>query len=148
MGPWSRIWIFFVIIAVGLVLSWGQIGKKTQQELSDDASNLLRTEQSCQPLTTPCAATGSLVGIVLGPGVPGSLELESTSPTAAIEAVTTNFTSGGPRSLPLKFKQQTRNRWLIALPSEPHSESAELRVWMSSPDVSAVFPVVKRGTTN
>ena len=140
MGPWSRIWIFFVIVATGLVLSWGQVGKKTQQKLSLDPSEFLLTESDCHPLTTPCAATGQSAGIVLGPGADGGLELESTSHSAQIDEVTM-IGSNGESPVQLRFERLTGSRWQIVLPTKMSAGSSELRIWMTSPDLSAVFPI-------
>ena len=67
----GRYWLFFVIVAVGLVLSWGQIGRKTHRVLGADPIQLLATEQPCSPATAPCAALGGDRALVLGPGSAG-----------------------------------------------------------------------------
>ena len=58
MSRQGRYWIFFVIVAVGLALSWGQVGRKTRQALEIEPVLLLVTETPCTPMATPCAAVG------------------------------------------------------------------------------------------
>ncbi len=104
-----------------------------------DTSALLLTEHDCRPLNKPCAAVGSDAGIVLGPGADGRLVLESTSQTARIKSLKILSRSGGERAELLKFEKLERARWQIELPP---GRRGELRVWMSSPGVSAVFPIL------
>jgi hypothetical protein len=63
----GRYWLFFVIVAVGLVLSWGQVGRKTHQVLTEAPTTLLTTEANCRPGRAPCAAMGNSHAVVLGP---------------------------------------------------------------------------------
>jgi hypothetical protein len=63
----GRYWLFFVIVAVGLALSWGQVGRKTHQVLSEAPTALLSTEADCRPARAPCAAMGGRHAIVVGP---------------------------------------------------------------------------------
>lgn len=56
---WDRLWIFFVIVAIGLALSWGKVGQKTEQNLSQDRFELLRGEPNCRLPRDSCAAYGS-----------------------------------------------------------------------------------------
>jgi hypothetical protein len=63
----GRYWLFFVIVAVGLVLSWGQVGRKTHQVLTEAPTTLLTTEANCRPGLAPCAAMGNSRAMVLGP---------------------------------------------------------------------------------
>lgn len=145
MGSWNRIWIFFVIVAVGLVLSWGQVGKKTQLKLASDTSELLETDRECRPLTAPCAATGVSMGVVLGPGGADWLELASTSPVTEIDAVATVLRAGNKQPVKLGHAQLSRTRWRISLSARQRRESSEIRIWMAPPKVSAVFPIAQAG---
>lgn len=67
----GRYWIFFVIVAVGLALSWGQVGNKTQRVLLEEPIMYLRAEADCRPRVEPCAALGSDRALVLGPADTG-----------------------------------------------------------------------------
>lgn len=55
---WNRIWFFFLIVAVGLIFSWGQVGNRYQQQQAIDTREylLLRTEADCNLQFSPCAA--------------------------------------------------------------------------------------------
>lgn len=66
-----RYWLFFVIIAVGLALSWGQTGRKTQQVLEDTPLTYLIAEKPCRPWRLPCAALAGDRALVLGPAETG-----------------------------------------------------------------------------
>lgn len=61
---WDRLWIFFVIVAVGLALSWGKVGQNTEKEVSKDPFELLRVEPACDLRAEGCAAYGSELALV------------------------------------------------------------------------------------
>ena len=84
MSRLGRYWIFFVIVAVGLALRWGQIGRKTPQVLRDDPVIYLQTEKDCRPNAAPCAALGSDRAVVLGPAKSGLLARTTGLDEAAI----------------------------------------------------------------
>ncbi len=67
MSRLGRYWIFFVIVAVGLALSWGQVGRKTQRTLSETPVVYLVTEPDCRARQSPCAAVAADRALVLGP---------------------------------------------------------------------------------
>ena len=69
----GRYWIFFVIVAVGLVLSWGQVGRKTEHELRERPVDFLSVESGCDPMHAPCAAYAGERAMVLGPEQGGLL---------------------------------------------------------------------------
>ena len=71
MSRVGRYWLFFVIVAVGLALSWGQVGRKTHRVLTETPTRLLHTERDCAPRQSPCAAMGSSQAVVLGPDAAG-----------------------------------------------------------------------------
>jgi hypothetical protein len=73
----ARYWVFFVIVAIGLVLSWGQVGRKTQQVIEQEDVVYLIAESLCRPASAPCAAVGGDRALVLGPDTAG-LRLEQT----------------------------------------------------------------------
>ncbi|MDJ0740320.1 MAG: hypothetical protein QNJ91_11415 [Gammaproteobacteria bacterium] len=77
----GRYWLFFVIVAVGLALSWGQIGRKTERVLATQPVSYLQHEPGCDPWQAPCAAFGSDRAIVVGPGGDG-LQVKTTGFTA------------------------------------------------------------------
>lgn len=86
MSSLARYWIFFVIVAVGLVLSWGQVGVKTRQTLESlPPMSLLSTESPCQPAQAPCAATSADRAVVLGPARNGLAVRQTGIDRGAIE---------------------------------------------------------------
>lgn len=77
MSRLGRYWIFFVIVAVGLALSWGQVGRKAQRVLESDPVVFLLTEPGCRPNLEPCAAMAGDRAVVLGP-VQTGLQVKQT----------------------------------------------------------------------
>lgn len=69
----GRYWLFFVIVAVGLALSWGQVGQKTHRVLQNAPVVYLQTERDCRPGVAPCTAIGGDRALVLGPAGRGLL---------------------------------------------------------------------------
>jgi len=67
MSRLGRYWLFFVIVAVGLALSWGQVGRKAQRTLTETPVVFLKTEADCRVLASPCAAIAADRALVLGP---------------------------------------------------------------------------------
>lgn len=82
-------WLVFVVVAVGLALSWGQVGRKTERAMAETPVQVLRAEDGCRPMQAPCAALGHDRALVLGPGS-GGLILRATGmdlPARDIEAL-------------------------------------------------------------
>ena len=71
MSRLGRYWLFFVIVAVGLALSWGQVGRNTQRLFDERPVVYLSTEAGCDPRLAPCAATTGDRALVLGPAGSG-----------------------------------------------------------------------------
>ena len=65
MGNWNRVWLLFVVVAVGLILSWSQVAKKLALEA--DAPIDLVPDRPCEPWHSPCAAVHPRVAVVVGP---------------------------------------------------------------------------------
>jgi len=55
---WNKVWYFFMLVAAGLIFSWGQVGTRYQQKEKIDEKEylLLRTEKDCDMQLSPCAA--------------------------------------------------------------------------------------------
>jgi hypothetical protein len=55
---WNKVWYFFMLVAAGLILSWGQVGQRYRQKENIDTREylLLRTEKECYLDVAPCAA--------------------------------------------------------------------------------------------
>ena len=73
----GRYWLFFVIVAVGLALSWGQVGQKTKRVLEAEDVAYLKVEPGCFANRRPCAAIAGDHALVLGPAQVG-LRLKQT----------------------------------------------------------------------
>ncbi len=87
MSRVGRYWLLFVIVAVGLALSWGQIGRKTHRVMLDQPVVYLKTETDCRPRAAPCAAVGRDRAVVLGPATAGLLARTTGLDDAAIIGV-------------------------------------------------------------
>jgi hypothetical protein len=86
----GKYWIFFVIVAVGLTLSWTQIGRKTQRLFENEPIIFLTTELSCHVTEAPCAALAADRAVVVGPAPTGLLVRQtglSPEKIARMEAV-------------------------------------------------------------
>ncbi len=55
---WNKSWYFFMLVAAGLIFSWGQVGTKYKQKEQIDTREylLLRTEADCDLSREACAA--------------------------------------------------------------------------------------------
>lgn len=64
---WNKVWYFFMLVAAGLILSWGQVGQRYKQKENFDTREylLLRTEQDCNLAVAPCAAYAPDYAIVV-----------------------------------------------------------------------------------
>ena len=64
---WNKVWYFFMLVAAGLILSWGQVGQRYKQSEKIDTREylLLRTEQGCKLGMAPCAAYAPDYAIVV-----------------------------------------------------------------------------------
>jgi hypothetical protein len=67
----GRFWLFFAIVALGLTLGWGELGRKTHRLLETEPVVYLRAERGCRPRTAPCAALANDRALVLGPAASG-----------------------------------------------------------------------------
>jgi hypothetical protein len=67
MSRLSGYWLVFVVVAVGLILSWGQVGYKARDALDNDPVRYLSVEPDCRPMQVPCAAVTGDHALILGP---------------------------------------------------------------------------------
>ena len=120
MSRQGRYWIFFVIVAVGLALSWGQVGRKTRQVLEDEPVLLLATEAPCTPMVSPCAAVGSDRALLLGPDMQGLRIRQTGIPVAEIDRVEAVFVgTEGQASEPAELYPDD-DAWIVSeMPSTP-----------------------------
>ena len=64
---WNKSWYFFLLVAAGLILSWGQVGNRYKQTTKEVHREylLLRTETDCNIAQAPCAAFAPDYAIVV-----------------------------------------------------------------------------------
>lgn len=151
------VWIFFVIIAVGLVLSWGRTGQRLQKEQTDaggglDVDRVLSPESPCRPLQSPCAAFGQTLAVVLGPvaASPGVLALklvadetraEPPRPRIDWQAEGEGYSPElhlAPRHVP------EQDQWLVVLPEDSAQAPAPslwVRLDVAETSYAAQFPL-------
>jgi hypothetical protein len=142
VGSWNRVWIFFVIVAVGLVLSWGQVGRKAEQRLGADPSRLLQTESPCQPQHAPCAASGAAFALVLGPDGPRALQLRAVGePRPELSEVRVRGAGRAAAEWRLVAEPLGPAAWRLPLPEEAASAGVEVQVRLARPAVAALFPL-------
>lgn len=138
MKTFNRYLIFFVIVAVGLVVSWGQIGKRTGQAMDNLQAELLTTEDECRPLVAPCAAYGLQQALVLGPHAVGFM-LKYQSASDASAEVSANYLTkkNAVTQETVLIKHISKNTWTIARPSAQHP-AYRLRIYVETPDTKGM----------
>lgn len=104
-----------MLVAAGLILSWGQVGQRYQQQKPLDTREylLLRTEKECNLAQAPCAAYAPDYAIVV------KLEKRTGWYTASVRTAGDSLTEASqvnmtfepesslyePEILPMRFKQ-------------------------------------------
>jgi len=138
MSRLGRYWIFFVIVAVGLALSWGQVGRKAQRVLADEPVVYLATEPDCRAAQAPCAAFAADRALILGPDRHG-LRLRQTGLIAtAVVSVEVAFLAAdgnetGKRLLPAA----SESWWLDDVPE--NAQGLRVRVVGNGETTAAEF---------
>jgi hypothetical protein len=90
----GRYWLFFVIVAVGLTLSWSQVARKTQRVLEATPVTYLDVEANCLANVRPCAALAGDHALVLGPVDSGLLLKQTGFAPESIASVEARRTDG------------------------------------------------------
>lgn len=124
----GRYWLFFVIVAVGLALSWGQVGRQTQRVLEAGPVTFLTVERACRPRISPCAAFTSDRALVLGPDRAHGLKLRQTGFDPASLAGVEAMLIDGERRVAVTVRERP-DGWTLALTEDA---SAVLRVQVSA----------------
>jgi hypothetical protein len=140
MGRQGRYWLFFAILAVGLSLGWGQVGRKTHRLFETEPMVYLRAEKDCRPRTTPCAALAADRAVILGPATSGLLMRQIGMATSGIlggEAV--SLATDGAELARAKLSPGV-DEWLLA---DVPAQTAVLRlvVWDGHETTVAEFPL-------
>lgn len=137
----GRYWIFFVIVATGLALSWTQVGRKAQHALSERAVVYLLIEDDCRPWQAPCAALADDRALVLGPAVSGLLLKATGIEHTAVIAVHAQLLAADGVELSTQQLVERAGGWQIPLP--PHG-AERLRITLETgvETSAAEFPLV------
>ncbi len=129
MGRQGRYWLFFAILAVGLSLGWGQVGRKTHRLFETHPMVYLRAEKDCRPRTAPCAALAADRALILGPATSGLLMRQ-------IGMATRDISGGEGISLAIGGEELAR---------EALSPGVDEWLWADVPAQTAVLRFVVRG---
>lgn len=62
----NRYLVFYVLLALGLALSWNQVGRRAQL-IPGAKLHVMSVDGECRPLQAPCAAYAQQFALVLGP---------------------------------------------------------------------------------
>ena len=141
MSRLGRYCLFFVIVAVGLALSWSQVGRKTQTVLEAQPVDYLSPEPNCFANRTPCAAVSADHALVLGPAGAGfrlkQTGLEQQEIVSVEATAISNNAEEESRMLAVGFLP---NAWSIEMP--PKADMM-LRVRLATADRVSVadFPL-------
>lgn len=141
MSNLARYWIFFVIVAVGLVLSWGQVGVKTQKTLQSlPPMSLLSTESPCRPAQAPCAATSTDRAVVLGPARQGLAVRQTGIDMGSIERAEAAFLDARGQITERRLLLDRGDGWHVgSLP--PGSQRLQIRFHEQAGVTVAEFPL-------
>lgn len=146
MTATGRYWIFFVIVAVGLALSWGQVGRKTHRVLGEQPVEWLPVEAGCAPMLSPCAAMAGTRAMVLGPARGGlALKLLGLDERSVL-AVEASLMDAGGSVLQERTLQPSAAGWQLGLED---TSAARLRITVVGPRLNSVaeFPLATDGVT-
>lgn len=136
----GRYWIFFVIVAVGLALSWAQVGNKTRRMLLDEPLVYLNTDADCRPRVAPCAAVGGDRALVLGPGQTGLIARRTgLDANDLVSAEVIMFDGEGKELLRTALLADARDWRLGPLPDATHS--LRIHIVAHSGNTVAEFPL-------
>ncbi len=113
MSRLGRYWLFFVIVAVGLALSWGQVGRKTERVLQQQSTVYLVAEATCSPRQNPCAAVATDRALVLGPAGNGLALKQAGFETSRIVRIEATFYGAGEEPLSRTTIDPRTEHWLL-----------------------------------
>ena len=113
MNRTNRYLMFYAILAVGLAISWSQVGRRTQVSPEVSDIRVLATEDNCRPLQAPCAAYAGNFALVLGPHADGLRLVGQGLPAAATLSVQ-HLDGNGVRQTPPLLQALGDSQWLIS----------------------------------
>jgi len=113
-----------MIVAVGLVISWGQVGRKSQQSVDGDII-LLQVEDDCRPRSLPCAAYAARQAFVLGPDRHGLRLVGQGIGNTDKQPIAEQFAMDGSVLGAVLIRQQDALSWFIEL-ADPQAVGSHL----------------------
>lgn len=118
--------MFYAILAVGLAISWAQVGKRAQ--LKPNANlHIMSIEEDCQPYRAPCGAYASEFGLVLGPDsgrANSGLRMQGVSLPDSIEFDVSQLDGGALEMEKPLFMRLSDNAWRV----QPLPREGRLRI--------------------
>jgi hypothetical protein len=137
----NRYLIFFVIVALGLALSWGQIGRKTRDVLRDRSVEFLVLDEDCRPAARPCAAYGAEKALVLGPDAGGSLLLKAVGIDRDAAGLSVKLLRNGVEVGEGQWRRRDAAGWRISPATEPGIQVLRIGLLAGDTTYVADFPV-------
>lgn len=140
MSRSGRYWIFFVIVATGLALSWAQVGRKTERVLDERDLVYLANDPDCHPVQAPCAAVAHDRAMVLGPSAGGLLLKTTGIERAAVSSVRMQVVDAGGEELARRALITRPDGWYLPMP-EPAAARVRILLDTASDTTAAEFPL-------
>ncbi|MCB1802397.1 MAG: hypothetical protein KDI82_11970 [Gammaproteobacteria bacterium] len=140
MSRSGRYWIFFVIVATGLALSWSQVGRKTERVLGERALVYLVNDADCRPLQAPCAAVAHDRAMVLGPSASGLLLKSTGIERAAVSSVRAQLVDVDGEELTRRALITRPDGWYLPMP-QPAAARVRILLETASDTTAAEFPL-------
>lgn len=137
----NRYLIFFVIVAVGLALSWGQIGRKTRDVLRDRNVEFLVLDGNCRPTVRPCAAYAAARALVLGPDAGGSFLLKAVGINQGAAELSVKLLRNGVDVGAGQWRRRDDATWRISPATEPGIQFMRVGLLAEGTAYVADFPV-------
>jgi hypothetical protein len=140
MSRIGRYWLFFVIVAVGLALSWGQIGRKTRHALDAAPVSYLTVESNCLADLRPCAAIAGDHALVLGPVDRGLMLKQTGFDQASVVALEAAIVVDSADDEGVLAVQRADDGWFIPI---KHNAGGRLQVRLTANGRTSVadFPL-------
>ena len=141
-----RLWLLFVVVATGLVWTWGQVGQRSAERIKvgGEALELLRTEEGCDLAMGPCAAYGGGLALVAaakaeGEGVRWQVKLVGTGVPSRPRLQLSLLTAvGKAETLPV---MQTADTWQAHSGRVTPGTTLRVRVEGGAQPLVADFPL-------
>lgn len=136
----NRYLMFYLIVAVGLAVSWMQLGRNTLVKPDHDLS-LMQLDDDCRPWQAPCAAYADEFALILGPDSGAALQLRGQKLPAEAEMHFQHFDAGKEQETP-EVEQFSALHW--RLPSLPELGRLRVSILWQKLQWTAEFPLSKQ----